>query len=190
MTVWTHATKSVTEIDIPSSKDKASYIKWSNTDSVLVIGTEKGTLIFFNKKNSRKIPCVGKHSKRVHTGDWNDEGLLISGSEDRLLAVSNSTGDTVLDQFEVKGEPLELKWAKKKKDEQNEKNKSVSAIMKRKHLILLDVETTNNVEISFSSTYGRIVTYEWFGDGYIAAAFTNGVVSVISTHQDEIGMEI
>lgn len=192
--VWNPGTKSVTEIDMPSKKDFASFIKWSFTEPVLAIGTEKGSLVFFNKQNQRKIPCVGKHSKKVNTGSWNSAGILISGAEDKILTVSNSTGDTVCDSFIVKGPPTELKWAKPKKDEVEESKstveKEVSAIVNKKILILLNIDTTHNVEITFSSQYGKLVDYQWFGDGYVAASFTNGVLSIISTHKKEIGSEI
>lgn len=189
--VWTPGTKSVTEIDMPSPKDFASYIQWSATQPVLAIGTEKGSLVFFNKKNQRKIPCVGKHSKKVNTGAWNQEGLLISGAEDKILTVSNSTGDTVLDSFIVKGKPFGLKWARTKKEpEEDQKEHEISAVMDRKYIIIIHIETTHNVEISFSQAYGKLVDYDWFGDGYIASTFTNGIISIISTHKKEIGMEI
>lgn len=179
---------------MPSKKDFASFIKWSSTSPVLVIGTEKGSLVFFNKQNQRKIPCVGKHGKKVLTGSWNSEGILITGAEDLMLTVSNSTGDTVCDSFIIKGAPLQLEWARPKKDEVEESKstveKEVSAIVKKKVLILLNLDTTHNVEITFSEKYGKIVDYRWFGDGYVAASFTNGVVSIISTHKSEIGQEV
>jgi len=50
------------------------------THPVLACGTEKGYLNFYNKKTKRKIPTMGKHSKKVITGDWNEEGLLVTGS--------------------------------------------------------------------------------------------------------------
>lgn len=192
--MWNPGTKSVTEIDMSTKKDFASFICWSKTEPVLAIGTEKGSLVFFNKQNQRKIPCVGKHSKKVNTGGWNSEGTLISGAEDKVLTVSNGTGDTVCESFMVKGPPVLLQWAKPKKDEIEENKsaveKEVSAIINKKTLILLNIETTHNVEISFSSQYGKIVDYQWFGDGYVAASFTNGYISIISTHKDEIGNEI
>ena len=43
---------------------------------MLAIGTDKGSLIFYNKKNSKKIPTIGKHTKKIVTGDWNLDGLL------------------------------------------------------------------------------------------------------------------
>lgn len=39
------------DIDLASAKDKATYIGWSNTHPVLCIGTEKGSLVFFNRKS-------------------------------------------------------------------------------------------------------------------------------------------
>ena len=76
-------------IELDSQKAKATFIKWSKSHPVLVnfrflkvyikiqaIGTDKGALVFYNKKNQKKIPTMGKHTKKVVTGDWNSEGLL------------------------------------------------------------------------------------------------------------------
>jgi len=63
-------------LELDTTKAKASFIRWSRTHPVLVVGTDKGSLIFYNKKNQKKIPTVGKHAKKVVTGDWNKEGLL------------------------------------------------------------------------------------------------------------------
>jgi WD repeat-containing protein 19 len=43
---------------------------------VLAVGTDKGSLLFYNKKSTKKVPTVGKHGKKIITGDWNKEGLL------------------------------------------------------------------------------------------------------------------
>lgn len=77
------------DIELASTKDKASFISWSSTNPVLAIGSDKGSVVFFNRKTNRKIPCISKHGKKVTMGDWNPEGNLITGSEDRLLTVSN-----------------------------------------------------------------------------------------------------
>lgn len=57
-------------------KSRVSLIRWSKTHPCLAIGTDKGGLAFYNKKNQKKIPTMGKHSKRIIAGDWNKEGLL------------------------------------------------------------------------------------------------------------------
>ncbi len=46
-------------------------MKWSKTHPVLTFGNEKGYLNFYLKKSKRKIPTMGKHSKKVIAGDWN-----------------------------------------------------------------------------------------------------------------------
>lgn len=94
-----------------SNKDLACYISWSKTHPVLAVGTEKGSLVFFNRKSQRKIPCIAKHGKKVVDGDWNNDGFLISCSLDKMLTVSNHQGDTPFDTHIVKGEPSNLLWS-------------------------------------------------------------------------------
>ena len=76
----------------------------------MVVGTEKGSLLFFNRKSQRKIPCISKHGKKVTFGDWSSEGNLISCSADRMLTVSDQTGNTLYDSFIVKGDPTNIRW--------------------------------------------------------------------------------
>lgn len=84
---------------------------------MLAIGNDKGGLMFYNKRNSKKIPTVGKHLKKVLTGDWNDEGFLITGGEDKILTVSTYNSDTYLGSVSVKSEPKNLQWARPKTDD-------------------------------------------------------------------------
>jgi hypothetical protein len=77
------------DIDMASNKEKATFISWSSAHSVLCVGTDKGSLVFYNRKSQRKIPCISKHGKKVTYGDWNAEGLIITCSEDKLLTISN-----------------------------------------------------------------------------------------------------
>ena len=51
---------------------------------------------------------MGKHAKKVIGGDWNKEGLLVSGSEDKILTISNFNSDTVSDSVSVKMEPRNI----------------------------------------------------------------------------------
>jgi len=98
------------DIELASTKDKASFISWSSTNPVLAIGSDKGSVVFFNRKTNRKIPCISKHGKKVTMGDWNPEGNLITGSEDRLLTVSNHQGDTMHESFIAKSDLLQVEW--------------------------------------------------------------------------------
>mmetsp|Transcript_11592 Transcript_11592/g.10110 ORF Transcript_11592/g.10110 Transcript_11592/m.10110 type:complete len:122 (-) Transcript_11592:3648-4013(-) len=105
------------EIDTGNPKEKACFAKWSRTHPILSIGTDKGGLIFYNKKNTKSIPTVGKHTKKVVSGDWNKEGLLLTAGEDKLLTVSDHAGKTVKDQMSVKSEPNLIQWARQKADD-------------------------------------------------------------------------
>lgn len=53
---------------------------------------------------------------------------------------------------------------------------------------LLDPE--NPIELAFQHQYGTIVTYKWFGDGYILIGFSAGYFIAISTHIREVGQEL
>ncbi len=55
---------------------------------------------------------MGKHAKRIVTGDWNEEGLLITGGEDKLLTVSNHSSESKTESMSLNYEPKIVKWAK------------------------------------------------------------------------------
>ena len=79
VTIWNvFVNDQLTEIDVGNAKEKATFAKWSKTHPVLAIGTDKGGLIFYNKRNQRRIPTIGKHTKRIIGGDWNKEGYLCN----------------------------------------------------------------------------------------------------------------
>lgn len=48
----------------------------------------------------------------------------------------------------------------------------------------------NPIELAFQQHYGSIVTYKWFGDGYILIGFSGGYFIAISTHIKEVGQEL
>ena len=98
------------ELQFENQKLKITWMKWSTTHPVLTCGNEKGYLNFYYKKNKRKVPTMGKHSKKVICGDWNSEGLLVTGSEDRLITISSHTSDNAANSLAVKAEPRDLKW--------------------------------------------------------------------------------
>ena len=78
-----------TEIEI-DNKGKATFCKWSTTHPILAVVSDKGNLIFYTKKNQKKIPTMGKHSKRIISGDWNKEGLLSKGENEKSEYIKKS----------------------------------------------------------------------------------------------------
>ena len=76
MLLWSVFTKQeFLEINIGEG-EHISFQKWSHTHPILAVGTNKGGLVFYNKKTKKKMPTVFKHSKQVTDGDWNAEGNL------------------------------------------------------------------------------------------------------------------
>ncbi|KAI8831390.1 hypothetical protein BC829DRAFT_409646 [Chytridium lagenaria] len=67
---------------------------WSLNSDVLAVGSQKGNLLLYNRRTSKKIPVMGKHSKAIVCAAWNKEGLLACGSLDFTFTLSNMTGDT------------------------------------------------------------------------------------------------
>lgn len=52
------------------------------------------------------------------------------------------------------------------------------------------MDPENPIELAFQQHYGSIVTYKWFGDGYILLGFSGGYFIAISTHIKEVGQEL
>jgi WD repeat-containing protein 19 len=72
---------------------------------------------------------MGKHSKKVISGDWNSEGLLVTGSEDRIITVSTHTSDNAGNSLAVKSVPCNLKWVNMKNDERSKKQTTICAVL-------------------------------------------------------------
>ena len=51
---------------------------------------------------------MGKHGKKVITGEWNKDGLVVTGGEDKVITVSDQNSSTVMESVTVKFEPKSL----------------------------------------------------------------------------------
>ena len=171
-----------------NQKEKATYISWSGVSPVLAIGSDKGSVVFFNRKNQRKIPCISKHGKKVTCGDWNREGNMITGSDDKILTVSNSTGDTIHDSFIVRGEIDGVKWCPYK--DVGKPLRCVAAIVSGKQMLYLRPEDQKHFLFKFHDNFGKALTFEWYDHNKLIVGFSSGIVSMISTKSTEPGREL
>nr|XP_020479849.1 WD repeat-containing protein 19 isoform X2 [Monopterus albus] len=188
--LWVASVNKTSQID-SGMRDPMSFILWSKTGPLLAVGTVKGNLLIYNQQTSRKIPVLGKHTKKITCGCWSTENLLALGSDDNTLSISNHEGDTIR-QTALRGEPAEMYFSVMKTDERSTQGENaVSVSVDKKRLILFDINNPENwSDLTFMSHYGSIVSYRWYGDGYILIGFSHGYFLVISTHITEMGMEL
>jgi len=64
----------------------------------------------------RRIPVLGKHTRRITCGAWSRQNLLALGGGDQLLTISNAEGDTLY-QLTVDGQPSDIQFSEVKSDE-------------------------------------------------------------------------
>nr|XP_043885090.1 WD repeat-containing protein 19-like [Solea senegalensis] len=172
-------------------RDRMSFILWSKTSPLLAVGTVKGNLLIYNQQTLRKISVFGIHRKKITCGCWSPQNLLALGGDDNTLSISTHEGDTVR-QTTLGGRPSEIHFSLMKMDEMSTKEDTiVSVSVDKKILMLFSVnDPDNRIELTFQRHYGNIVSYHWYGDGYILLGFSHGYFVVISTHINKIGEEL
>ncbi|NXU72617.1 WDR19 protein, partial [Oreotrochilus melanogaster] len=188
--LWDANTNKTGQVDT-SIRDAMSFLLWSRVGTLLAVGTTKGNLFIYNRQTSRKVSVLGKHTKRITCGCWSTENLLALGGEDKMITISNQEGDTIR-QTSVSSDPSDLQFSVMKTDGRvSTKESTVSVVVGKKTLFLFDLNDPDNpIDVTFQQIYGSIVTYRWYGDGYIMIGFSRGCFVVISTHRSEIGHEI
>ncbi|XP_044536014.1 WD repeat-containing protein 19 [Gracilinanus agilis] len=188
--LWDANTNKISQLD-SGMRDQMSFLLWSKYGAFLAAGTVKGNLLIYNRQTSRKIPVLGKHTKRITCGCWSSENLLALGSEDKVITVSNQEGDTIR-QTPVRSEPSDMQFSTMKTDDRNSASEStISVVVGKKTLFLFNLNDPDSpIDLEFQQRYGNIVCYSWYGDGYIMIGFSRGIFVVISTHIREIGQEI
>ncbi|CAH1776664.1 unnamed protein product [Owenia fusiformis] len=188
--LWDANTHKTSQLD-SGLRDSLSLLLWSKTGPQLAIGTSKGNLLIYNHQTSRKVPILGKHTKKITCGAWSQQNLLALGSDDRTITISNSEGDTIR-QTSLRAEPADIQFSEMKGDERsNIGENTVSVVIGKKTLFLYNMNDPENpIELAFQARYGNIIAYKWYGDGYIMIGFSHGYFVVISTHMKEIGQEL
>uniref|UniRef100_S4RCS6 WD repeat-containing protein 19 n=1 Tax=Petromyzon marinus TaxID=7757 RepID=S4RCS6_PETMA len=188
--LWDANTHKTSQVD-SGMRDQMTFLRWGRSSAMLAVGTAKGNLLLYNHQTSRKIPILGKHTKRITCGCWSAQDLLALGSEDKSITVSNPEGDTIR-QASIRADPSEMLFSVMKTDERNNYGENtVSVMVGKKTLFLFNMNDPDNpIELAFQPRYGSIVSYRWYGDGYIMIGFSQGYFVVISTHMREIGQEL
>lgn len=190
--IWETISRSVYYID--TGLKEPTWLGWSKMGPQLAIGSAKGSLVLYSKDSRRKVPIAAKHAQAILCGDWSRDNKLALGGADNVLTISSPEGDT-LEQSDLKYTPRAVQFATQKSDARAPKDASadttVSVNMGGRTVLLYSLRTGEHpVELAFQSRYGRIVTYTWFGDGYLMLGFSEGYVAAISTHMKEIGEEL
>mmetsp|Transcript_37661 Transcript_37661/g.118764 ORF Transcript_37661/g.118764 Transcript_37661/m.118764 type:complete len:1376 (+) Transcript_37661:207-4334(+) len=193
--VWSASTRESQRLDT-GMKDLA-FLAWAKNSPILAVGTGKGNLLIYNDQLGKKIPIMGKHTRKINCGTWNKDNWLALGSEDRQITISRPDGDTIR-QMAVKAEPLEIRFSDKKDTRTKEQTVSINVGKKTLYLFKLpageegmDVAAQEHpIELAFQERYGQIQSHYWFGDGYIIVGFQSGTVVIISTHNREMSEEV
>jgi len=89
-------------------------LTWSNYRKTRPVKQKTSSCVYIY----RRIPVLGKHTKRVTCGAWNKRNLLALGSDDHFLTVSNAEGDTLF-QLSVHGSPSNIQFSEVKSDERH-----------------------------------------------------------------------
>ncbi|KAI5712448.1 hypothetical protein M8J76_013327 [Diaphorina citri] len=187
--VWNTYTKKRTIVD-SGLRDPLTCLVWCKVGQVLAIGTARGNLTVYNHMTSKRVPVLGKHTRKITTCAWSQNNMLAVGSEDKTMSISNALGDTIR-VTALRAEPSDIQFSDMKLDERSGKDNTVSVVVGQKTLFLYNLQDPNNpIELAFQARYGSILAYKWFGDGYILLGFSEGYFVQISTHIKEVGQEL
>ncbi|XP_037504482.1 WD repeat-containing protein 19 [Rhipicephalus sanguineus] len=187
--LWDANTQQLAQVDT-GLRDVLTLLLWAKTGPFLAIGTSKGNLLIYHHRSCRKVPILGKHAKRITYGAWSQQNMLALVGEDNMLTVSNQEGDTLC-QTTLKSEATLVQFSCMKKDERSTAENTVSLVLNKKTLLLLDIyDPENPYVLAFQEMYGKIIEYKWYGAGYVLLGFTNGYFVTISTSPKDIGQEM
>lgn len=157
----------------------------------MAIGTGKGVVEVYNDSTRTKRVSISTPKKtRLLCGAWNNENKLAYAYLDPKtstvgLRICSDEG-VVNDQMKVSRRPVSILFGGRK----DGSDRILSVNMEEKTIFLYDMDQRDNaLELAFQERYGKIVSYQWFGNGLIVAGFSLGFVVVISTHLKEIGQE-
>ena len=156
-----------------------TYLRWSSTKPLLAIGTAKGNLLLYDKRTLKKQSIMGKHSRRINAGAWNSTNELALASDDKQVTISNEMGETII-QHSLRAEPSHLRYHNHEDDHRDMRESLLSAVLGNKSIMVFDVSDPdtirNALELTFASSHGPIVSYEWSSPGCLTVGFESGFI--------------
>lgn len=92
VSLYHHPTRDVTGFD--AGVKHVHLLRWSFTGNELLIGTQKGTYVIYQRHTQRRVPIVGTHSQAILDAAWSRvENRLVTMAADHLLTVSDAEGN-------------------------------------------------------------------------------------------------
>lgn len=187
--MWDANTRKRQNIEI-GLRDAPTVLAWSKSKQLIAVGTSRGNLSLYNHQTQRRIPILGKHSKRITCGCWSSADMLALISDDKTLSISNEDGDS-LKLVQLRDTPSDLHFARMKTDDgAPDAENVVSLILGQKTMFLYNIaEPDAPLELGFQQHYGQITHHEWIGDGaLILLGFSMG--HIVITNPREVGQEL
>ncbi|KAF1791464.1 WD40/YVTN repeat-like-containing domain [Phytophthora cactorum] len=167
-------------------------LEWDTEGSTLAILQQGSSVVPLWDNGTRSTLSLDTNLKDPTFARWSKEGSLLAVGTQKgnlVLYMSNPQGDTI-EQRELSHTPWDIKFGRKRGDSMKAAEQLI-AIALSKAIILFNLQDpANPVELTFQTHYGNIIFIEWFADGMIMIAFSEGYLIVISTKIDEVGEEL
>ncbi|VDO95813.1 unnamed protein product [Soboliphyme baturini] len=189
--------------EVIALESNCTQLVWDKEGDILAVLTDNNNVVTLWNSNNRstklltinlgvnKTSIVGKHTKRITCGDFNEEDLLALGSEDQQITISRANGDQLY-SYQCTGLPTDLQFHDTKLDVSQKSTRSViSVIITEQNLMLIQLHNPQGpVSLQFQARYGKIVQYRWCNDELIIIGFQFGYIASISTRDFEFGQEM
>lgn len=130
----------------------------------------------------RKVPILGKHTRRITSGSWSNENLLALASDDNTISVSNVEGDTIR-QISVRANPQNVQFSEMKGDERSQIGENTVNTSRNKALrnpVPRNTREENTVYILFLKTQKN--TNPVFWNTYTSGVLPMFIICTILLH--------
>lgn len=130
----------------------------------------------------RKVPILGKHTRRITSGSWSNENLLALASDDNTISISNVEGDTIR-QISVRANPQNVQFSEMKGDERSQMGENTVNTSRNKALtnpVPRNTREENTVYILFLKTQKN--TNPLFWNTYTSGVLPMFIICTILLH--------